>query len=438
MKKQLCLILILLLTLSACGRSSQTACPGEPPVNAVAAPPAAQENTPAATAPETRPEVEATLPPETLPAETAPSLPLATEPAPSETEAASEDCAVCSLYFGGELAEQGESWKVSDFLAHGFHITDVAPTCTGVGYSECVCGDCGQVIVINRTLPRGHQYRTTTTAPTCTEDGYTAHTCWICSDSYCTDVVAAPGHDLETTVVPPTCTEDGYTLHSCSRCGAATTDSIIQATGHVNTTTETRAATCQSDGYTRVVCNDCQAVVSETTIPQGECSYTTTKRMADVAKALVDAGDTDYISYVTFTEWNVDVCDGCGYPDMDTFRFAYTNTEATDIMLGYVNELRRSIYGDKLPDVVADTTMIEMAAIRAKEISINYSHGGTFTGASAENIINGGSSIYEHFASWKASTGHYNAMIRSGYICMGYAVYKSPTGDFLYGVMLLF
>lgn len=229
------------------------------------------------------------------------------------------------------------------------------------------------------------------------------------------------------------CSAEGVKTYTCA-CSDSYTEAIPM-TEHT-TTTETSEATCMTSGYTREVCTQCSTVISETTIPATDCSYTITKRMSAVAKSLYDQGEYDYTEYGQYEDWDVDVCEGCGYPDMATLRFAYTSEEATEIMLGYVNELRESVYGTSEYNLIIDEDMVAKAEIRAEEIGICFSHGGTFTGAVAENITNGGVNIYDHFISWKESPGHYNAMINPDYLLFGYGTYQSSTGYYILGVQL--
>ena len=208
-----------------------------------------------------------------------------------------------------------------------------------------------------------------------------------------------------------------------------------QGCGHGETTLETKEATCQQEGYTRTLCALCGEILSETAVPELECSYTVTKRMNVAAKEMTDKGDMSFAKFGNYTDWDVDVCSGCGYPDIDTLRFAYTPEEAAEIMLGYVNELREEVFGTDAYNLVLNEEILELALIRAEEISINYAHGGTYTGCS-ENIVNGGVNIYDQFLSWKNSSGHYNTMIQSSHTDFAYAVYQPATGTYLYGVQL--
>ena len=169
------------------------------------------------------------------------------------------------------------------------------------------------------------------------------------------------------------------------------------------------------------------------------CSYTATKRMSDVVADLYEKkpdGYTDYIKYSNYYDWDVDFCEGCGFPDMDTFRFAYTPEEAAEIMLGYVNDLREEVFGTDAYNLILDDWLTDLAEIRAEEISVNFSHGGTYTGC-AECITNAGPNIYDQFIAWKESTKHYEIMVTAKYRDFGYAIYQSDTGV-VFGVQLYF
>jgi hypothetical protein len=107
--------------------------------------------------------------------------------------------------------------------------------------------------------------------------------------------------------------------------------------------------------------------------------------MDKAVHALWERGIYTYLEWGGYTDWNVEVCSGCGDINIESLRFAYTDRQAAEIMLGYVNDLREEVYGTTKYNLVIDETLIELAKIRAKELSKNYAHGGTFTNAS-ENI----------------------------------------------------
>ena len=113
---------------------------------------------------------------------------------------------------------------------------------------------------------------------------------------------------------------------------------------------------------------------------------------------------------------------------MSKMRFRYTDYEAAQIMLGYVNNLRAEVYGTHDYDLVLDDELMRLVGIRAKEISTHYSHGGgTYTNAN-ENIANGYLSIYDQFLGWKNSAGHYANMIDKTHKYFGYAAYNKTAG----------
>ncbi len=110
-----------------------------------------------------------------------------------------------------------------------------------------------------------------------------------------------------------------------------------------------------------------------------------------------------------------------------------TPEEAAEIMLGYVNDLRAEVYGSHEYDLKLDPKLVELAQIRAGEISKNFSHsGGTFTNA-GENICMGFLPIKGQFDAWLNSPGHKANMLTKEYKYFGYGLYGA-NGE--YGVQL--
>ena len=110
--------------------------------------------------------------------------------------------------------------------------------------------------------------------------------------------------------------------------------------------------------------------------------------------------------------------------------FRYTDYEAANIMLGYLNVLRESVGVEKLQ---LDTTLIEKAKIQVQK----YSETGKYNsiGISA-NYVDGGNSIRHHFEKWKAGNG-YNNMVNSSFKYFGYALCRNPHasgGNSHYGI----
>lgn len=318
--------------------------------------------------------------------------------------------------------------------AHEYKGKVTAPTCTTEGYTTYTCS-CGDTYIGDKTAKVSHTYTDKVVASTCTTDGYTKHTCSKCGSVYTDNKISATGHSYSVTSNTATCTADGKKTETCGSCGNKKTTNV-SATGH-NTKTETKEATCTASGYTKVTCQICKTVVSNTTIPATKNHSWTTKLLSTAAKEAFDKGYSDYMKYAQFTEHNVQACSSCKRVDLTTVKSIYTEYEKANIMLGYVNELRREVLGEGY-DLALDTKLIELANIRAKEIVTNFSHfGGTYTNA-GENITNGSPTIKAQFEGWKNSSGHYNNMIKENYKYFAYASYlpdiTSATNN--YGVQL--
>ena len=119
----------------------------------------------------------------------------------------------------------------------------------------------------------------------------------------------------------------------------------------------------------------------------------------------------------------VDVCYGCC--DVKNPRIAY---DGASEMLGYVNELRRSVGVDYGVDLELDPVCVALAQARAKEVYSNFSHSGRRTpsgfSSSAENIgERSNANVYDSYMRWYNSSGHYYNMIEIGWTHFGYGVY---------------
>ena len=248
---------------------------------------------------------------------------------------------------------------------------------------------------------------------------------------------SATGHSYSVTSDTATCTSDGTKTETCGNCGNKKTSSSA-AKGH-DTTTETVNATCTVAGYTKVTCKTCKTVVSNTKIPASGNHSWITKTLSTAAGEAFEAGWTNLARYAKNSDHNVKACENCKILDTNTITLKYSAYEAATIMLSYVNELRREVLGEGY-DLVLDTTLMGLAETRAKEISINYSHGGgTYTNA-GENIANPGNTgniIKKTFDAWKNSSGHYANMIHKDYKYFAYALYSANFTDMnYYGVQL--
>ena len=279
--------------------------------------------------------------------------------------------------------------------------------------------------------PHQHYYAAHKVNPTCTEQGYIVYKC-ACGDSYKSDYVNATGHDYQNIVVAPTCTEKGYTEHTCSKCGHSYTDSYVDVIPHT-IIIERVEPSYTTNGYEKEVCSVCHKVISEKVLEANGAHKFSTQNLAEVAKKFVDEGDLDYARYLNHTDWTIDVCDICKFPDHNTIKFAHTPEEATKIMLGYVNNLRAEVYGSHKYDLKMDKTLNDLAQIRAKEISKNYSHiGGTYTNAS-ENITAVGPNIINQYNSFLNSPDHKTIMLGKDSKYFGYGFYGTER---FFGVQL--
>jgi uncharacterized protein YkwD len=140
-----------------------------------------------------------------------------------------------------------------------------------------------------------------------------------------------------------------------------------------------------------------------------------------------DKGLPYYVSYSGYEDYDVYVCTGCGDIDLGTMKFRYSDYEAAALMLGYVNELRKSAGIEQLS---LDTTLMELARIEVKKYSETGNHENHgLTG----NYVDGGSSIRHHFEKWNNGNGRVN-MLSTTYKYFGYAICKNPHGNGHYGI----
>ncbi|MBQ8624991.1 MAG: CAP domain-containing protein [Agathobacter sp.] len=346
---------------------------------------------------------------------------------------------------------------------HSYTSKVTAPTCTAEGYTTHTCS-CGDSYVDSKTAKAAHQYQDTKTDATCTAEGYTTHKCKVCGSAYTDTKVPALGHKYTDTVVKPTCDAQGYTQHKCDRCGKTNKDTYTSATGHAysftsDTATCTKAGTitetcgncgktkttnspakghgetttkvvteasCQKQGKTQTICTVCNTVLSESTTPKGTCHYVT-ENAGKVAEYILSLNDASVSHNAFIMNWGstvkVDVCYGCC--DVKNPRIAY---DGASEMLGYVNELRRSVGVDYGVDLELDSACVALAQLRAKEIYSNFSHAGMRTpsgfSSSTENIIeNSNASPYDMYQRWYNSSGHYYNMIEIGWTHFGYGAY---------------
>ena len=218
----------------------------------------------------------------------------------------------------GWYFEDGKNVFYVDGVLHTEHVSGESvvtpPTCTGTGFTTCVCAVCGITYVTDETAALGHTEEVVPgKAATCTETGLTeGKKCSVCGEvtvaqmlidalghtagevrkenevapgcasegSYDRVVscdrcsleisrekvtVSALGHSYESVVTAPTCTGEGYTTHTCARCGHSYADGAVQAAGHQwDAGVITREPTAGADGVRTYTCSVCGDTKTET------------------------------------------------------------------------------------------------------------------------------------------------------------------------------
>ncbi len=223
-------------------------------------------------------------------------------------------CAECGGYYSDSAAENEISEEDISIPAtgHDYEYKVTLPTCTEEGYSEYVCGTCGDRYEEDgsRTEPTGHTFGEwqTVTAATCLHGGEMKRECEVCGASeteytdkleheygetivvtpstcleegegvrYCTDCggsiterLPIASHEYESETILPTCTEKGYTLYECIWCGDGYRDDETEALGHSYGEWETVSpAGCESAGEEIRTCGRCGNVEMRETEPLG-------------------------------------------------------------------------------------------------------------------------------------------------------------------------
>lgn len=109
--------------------------------------------------------------------------------------------------------------KFIDLIGHDCDKVVTRPTCTEGGYTTLTCKVCGEVIIINRTVPRGHVFMSwrVTVKPTCVDAGEETRVCH-CGEIE-TKTIEPIGHNYVTTTFEATTGWGGYDYHECVNCG---------------------------------------------------------------------------------------------------------------------------------------------------------------------------------------------------------------------------
>ena len=245
-----------------------------------------------------------------------------------------------------------------------------------------------------------------------------------------TDPVEPPKHEhnyIVFDIIPPTCTEDGYTIYQCLPCNSQYHADIVPATGHLNTETYEKSPTCGKHGYKRVYCDDCRKTISEEIYPATEKHNYQWHTASEAASVAMDHWSGEYGGFLGYDDWDVKMCENCYHLDLDTLKSKYTDDEAARVMLEqYVNPLRKEVYGTDEYAMTIDSTLMELAKIRAIEIVTDYNHNAWFN--AGENITHAACTIKGDFEMWNDSQKHRENMLNREYKYFGYARYYT-NGD---------
>lgn len=252
------------------------------------------------------------------------------------------------------------------------------PTCTVGGYTTFCCSVCGDSFVSNQTNPYGHAYNHVEQIwPTCTEQGYYLYTCFRCGATRKDQFKPATGHKYELSINTATCTAPGVLTEICKYCRQErVTDTPPR--GHGGTWTDRKENSFYEDGYIREICSVCNGIVSETIIPKDRdthtCNYARVLCSEMGYNGAIDAGW--YLLARQMYQWTILECSICHMVDKTSIEWIYSLEEASEIMLGYINELRYETYGTHTYDLQIDYDLLSKAQECAYEIvETGSSHG---------------------------------------------------------------
>jgi uncharacterized protein YkwD len=301
-------------------------------------------------------------------------------------------------------------------------------------------------LCVNTVSALGHNHTGSNVAATCTAQGYTKYSCTRCSNTYNGNYTNALGHSYSVTSNTASCGKNGTKTETCSRCGNQKT-STSQGTSHT-LKTETKAATCGSTGYEKTYCTTCGTQTAYKEIAKNG-THNFVSQVVSEATAKAQAAGLEaslYANGLNKTFFMAEACTNCYIfkntllPQYYTLR--YDNWTMANEMLGYVNNLRRSVRGNDMNDDWYDlqlsSNLMSIAQRRAQEIVNNFTHNNAATGT-GENIAKIGEASYSivstMYKGWEASSGHYDKMTDEDWKYFGYAVVIGSNGT-LYGVQV--
>ncbi|HKM03509.1 MAG TPA: CAP domain-containing protein [Lachnospiraceae bacterium] len=337
-------------------------------------------------------------------------------------------------------SECGDSYTEEiPMIAHNYISEITTPaTYTLEGLITYTCSECGDIYTeVIPVIAHTHDYVSELTNPaTCITDGFMTYTCSVCGDIY-TELIPLTGHTLgdweiispaiegsdglqvqkcticnevqNTEVIPmlvhmhdymgevttpTTCTENGVMTYTCLTCSDTFTE-VILTTGHTLGEWEVTAeANVVSDGTRVQKCTICNEVINTEVIPN---LSNTVSEIKTVDLEVVE-GSLEWFDPVNDTATG-----------RDNYSLAY------EVFLA-VNAERTSL---GLNTLTWDTTMDDYTQLRAAEITQKFSHerpnlerGYEMNDTiSSENVAHGFATSQQVMDAWKASPGHYAAIV---------------------------
>ena len=137
------------------------------------------------------------------------------------------------------------------------------PTCEKDGAKAQECKICGWKAESTPIKAKGHTTKTVTVAPTCTKNGKTYKECTVCGKKFDETVVKAKGHDNKFVTVEPTCDKNGETYFQCKVCGWKSDSVVIKARHKAGDWEVVKEATGTESGKKVKKCTVCGKVVEE-------------------------------------------------------------------------------------------------------------------------------------------------------------------------------
>ena len=369
-------------------------------------------------------------------------------------------CSVCGKTTKKELAlSKSHSYKL---------IKTKQPSCNAAGEQQYQCKNCGKIYKKKFGEATGHKYVVTEEVkPTCTEDGYTTYKCKKCSTSY-KETSKKLGHDYSKLEdkKEPTCTAKGYEIYRCTRCDE-TKKTELEKLDHNYELKDTVDATCTKDGYKEYQCKTCGNTYKDS-IPKLEHQYVLISHQDStcVSKGYdqyqcencgdiktteleLDPSKHNYVKTSEDLEYAYYTCSDCGDTKTEYNDKEYTidlgNGQTTTVVGHFDLEMRqqiyelvcekREIYGSNPISLVGlDTTLQDVANIRAYEITHTYAHTRpngerairsfySYACTEGENLAKGFDSAESVCDAWFSSSTHVKNIVSNNFASIGIGVF---------------